>query len=69
MARHMYGVTNAKCTYTPPPNHDINVYLSQLDTIMKSFKHAGRKDLTISRLDALNKLLAAVIHLKNPTSP
>lgn len=69
MTRSVYNNgDNNKGTYTPPRNQDINVYLNQLDNILKSFKMAGKKDLTGSRLDTLNKLLAAVI-LKIPTAP
>jgi hypothetical protein len=69
MTRSVYNNgDNNNGTYTPPRNQDINVYLNQLDTILKSFKMAGRKELTVSRLDTLNKLLAAVI-LKIPAAP
>ena len=69
MTRSVYNNgDNNNGTYTPPRNQDINVYLNQLDNILKSFKMAGRKELTVSRLDTLNKLLAAVI-LKIPTTP
>ena len=69
MTRSVYnnGDNNKNSTYTPPRNQDINVYLNQLDTILNSFKLAGNKDLTVSRLDTLNKLLAAVI-LKIPAA-
>lgn len=69
MTRSVYGVTNAICTYTPPLNQDINVYLSQLDNILKSFKLGAPKELTINRLDTLNKLLAAVNDLKKSAMP
>ena len=70
MTRSVYnnGDNNKNGTYTPPRNQDINVYLNQLDIMLNSFKQAGKKDLTISRLDTLGKLLAAVI-LKIPNTP
>ena len=69
MSRAIYANGDAmqNCTYTPPQNQDVNVYLSQLDTMLKDFKSGGNKELTISRLDTMNKLLSAVI-LKNPDS-
>lgn len=70
MSRQIYGGGDSvqKCTYTPPQNQDVNVYLTQLDVMLKSFKTAGNKDLTASKLDTLQKLLDAVI-LKIPNTP
>jgi len=70
MSRHIYNTDDSvkKCTYTPPQNQDVNVYLTQLDVMLKSFKTGSPKDLTASRLDTLQKLLDAVL-LKIPTSP
>ena len=70
MSRHIYNAEDSvkKCTYTPPQNQDVNVYLTQLDVMLKSFKTAGTKDLTASKLDTLQKLLDAVI-LKIPNTP
>jgi hypothetical protein len=69
MSRAIYtsGENFKNCTYTPPQNQDVNVYLTQLDTMLSSFKSGAKKDLTLSRLDTMSELLTAVI-LKNPDS-
>ena len=60
-----YGSNNIQaCTYTPPEDQDIQVYLTQLLGILTTFKNKFDKDLTLKRLETMKEILN-LVKIKN----
>lgn len=60
-----YGSNNIQaCTYTPPEDQNIQVYLTQLLDILNTFKNKFDKDLTLKRLETMKEILN-LVKIKN----
>lgn len=63
-----YGSNNIQaCTYTPPEDQDIHVYLTKLLGILTTFKTTFNKDLTLKSLETMKEILN-LVKLKNTST-
>jgi uncharacterized alpha-E superfamily protein len=63
MPRSIYGDCRkgTQCTYTIPPNQNVQQYITQTNTIIQEFRTDLNKQQAIERLQTLRQLLTTVV--------